>query len=303
MLAAPSLVHLDLVAAVTAVTGQRPRVLTLDDGAQLPSGALDPSERSLQSAMNRQVKHLTGLTVGHAEQLYTFVDRGQPIDQPGHISIGYMGLAREQPDRLHPAAGWQDWYDYFPWEDCRKGTPLQHEGFIQHLQVWAATEPALHDLRLERLAVAFGLGGVAWSEELILQRYELLYEAGLVPESPWHAGDADAAITGLAMRYDHRRVLATGIARIRAKVKYRPVVFELLPEAFTLLQLQQTVEALAGRLLHKPNFRRLIAQQDLIEETDEWVVPPRGRPARLHRFRPQVLAERAAAGSSLPRTR
>ena len=69
------------------------------------------------------------------------------------------------------------------------------------------------------------------------------------------------------MLADHRRILATGIARLRAKIKYRPVVFELMPREFTLLQLQQTVEALAGRRLHKQNFRRLIEQQELVEET------------------------------------
>jgi hypothetical protein len=79
-----------------------------------------------------------------------------------------------------------------------------------------------------------------WNEDLILQRYELLFEAGL------------------AMTWDHRHILATGIARLRAKIKYRPVVFELIPPAFTLLQLQRSVEAIAGRLVHKQNFRRLI---------------------------------------------
>ena len=60
---------------------------------------------------------------------------------------------------------------------------------------------------------------------------------------------------------DHRRILATAIARLRGKIKYRPIVFELMPPSFTLLQLQRTVEALAGVRLHKPNFRRLVEQQ------------------------------------------
>jgi hypothetical protein len=73
-------------------------------------------------------------------------------------------------------------------------------------------------------------------------------------------------LPGAAMSNDHRRILATGMARLRAKIKYRPVVFELMPEEFSLLQLQQTVEALAGRGLHKQNFRRLIEQQALVED-------------------------------------
>ena len=99
---------------------------------------------------------------------------------------------------------------------------------------------------------------------------------------------------------DSRRILATGMARLRAKIKYRPVVFELMPPEFTLLQLQQTVEALAGRGLHKQNFRRLIEQQDLVEETGQLTVGSAGRPAKLFRFRSDVLLERAISGSKLP---
>jgi hypothetical protein len=73
-----------------------------------------------------------------------------------------------------------------------------------------------------------------------------------------------------------------------------------MPPAFTLLQLQRTVEALAGRLLHKQNFSRLIDQQDLVEETGEVTTETGGRPAKLFRFRGEVLAERAVAGSKLP---
>ena len=91
-------------------------------------------------------------------------------------------------------------------------------------------------------------------------------------------------------------------SRARAKIKYRPVVFELMPAQFTLLQLQQAVEALAGRGLHKQNFRRLIEQQDLVEETGDMASGTAGRPA-MFRFRRDVLLERAIAGSKLPLSR
>ena len=92
----------------------------------------------------------------------------------------------------------------------------------------------------------------------------------------------------MTMRHDHRRILATGIARLRAKIKYRPIVFELMPEEFTLLQLQRAVEALAGRPLHKQNFRRLIDQQGLVEETGAISAETGGRPAKLYRFRREI---------------
>ncbi len=144
--------------------------------------------------------------------------------------------------------------------------------------------------------------GASWNEELVLERYELLYEAGLVAEAArdlgrerrWTAGD-----TGARDGVDHRRILATAIGRLRGKIKYRPVVFELMPPAFTLLQLQRTVEALAGVRLHKQNFRRLVEQQGLVEETGAMSAATGGRPARLVRFRREVLLERPAPGLRL----
>ena len=103
----------------------------------------------------------------------------------------------------------------------------------------------------------------------------------------------------MAMASDHRRILATAIGRLRGKIKYRPVVFELMPPAFTLLQLQRTVEALAGVRLHKQNFRRLVEQQGLVEETGAMSAATGGRPARLVRFRREVLLERPAPGLRL----
>lgn len=153
--------------------------------------------------------------------------------------------------------------------------------------------------------MTFGLDGQEWNEELVLQRYELLFEAGLVHEA-WRDGvsaPADAVLLGTAMDNDHRRILATGMARLRAKIKYRPVVFELMPDEFSLLQLQQTVEALAGRCLHKQNFRRLIEQHALVEETGQMISAAAGRPAKLFRFRGNVMLERAIAGNKLPLSR
>jgi hypothetical protein len=77
------------------------------------------------------------------------------------------------------------------------------------------------------------------------------------------------------------------------------VVFELMAPTFTLLDLQRAVEALAGRRLHKQNFRRLVAEQGLVEGTGQFSTPVRGRPAELFRFRRDVLRERPAPGLRL----
>ena len=115
-----------------------------------------------------------------------------------------------------------------------------------------------------------------------------------------HEPGSASPVPGEAMILDHRRILATGMARLRAKIKYRPVFFELMPESFTLLQLQQTVEALAGRRLHKQNFRRLIDAQALVEDTGAVAQDTGGRPAKLFRYRRAVQTERAVAATRLP---
>ena len=140
----------------------------------------------------------------------------------------------------------------------------------------------------------------------MLERYELLFEAGLLPEALRDAQPPVSKVRlapGQPMALDHRRILATAIGRLRGKIKYRPVIFELMPASFTLLDLQRTVEALSGVRLHKQNFRRLVEMQGLVEETGEVATETGGRPARLVRFRREVLVERPAPGVRLPRLR
>jgi len=299
-------VHAELVAVLVAVTNGEPRVLTTDDARALPAGPFELSHRSLQAGLRAWVEEQTHHPLGYVEQLYTFAD-GDRSDESGArvMSVSYLGLTREAGETGVAQVGWQDWYRYFPWEDRRMGTPaLVEELIVPRLAAWCEdhADTAVRARRRQRAAITFGLEGSPWNEDMVLQRYELLFEAGLVPEAA-RRGGGGAVVPGEPMRHDHRRILATGIARLRAKIKYRPVVFELMPAQFTLLQLQLAVEALAGRGLHKQNFRRLIEQQALVEETGEMATGTAGRPAKLFRFRRDVLLERAIAGSKLPLSR
>jgi hypothetical protein len=303
----PDQLSTELIAVIVAVTAGQPRVLTIGHGAALPSGSFESGHRTLQAGLRSWVERQTHQPLGYVEQLYTFADSDRRTDPgrseagsvlAGHrvMSVSYLGLTRET-QVSGEEAGWQSWYRYFPWEDHRDGAPALAGDLAAALLAWADTQA-----RRQRVAITFGLDGRTWNEELVLQRYELLYEAGLVQE--WHrrhAPDAAPALKpGDAMALDHRRILATGIARLRTKIKYRPVFFELMAESFTLLQLQQTVEALAGRRLHKQNFRRLIDAQNLVEETGAISPDTGGRPAKLFRFRGDVQDERAIAGTKLP---
>jgi len=302
-------VSADLIAVVIAVTNGEPRVLTIGQAGALPSGPFELGHRSLQSGLRDWVEQQTRHPLGYIEQLYTFADRDRAANGSAQrvVSISYLALTREEQAASADKAAWRNWYDYFPWEDHRAGVPSAlPDVIVPRLKAWAdaADDRPMHHDRWQRAAIAFGLDGYAWNEELVLQRYELLYEAAFVEEADRrHGPDIPQSVFGRAMQADHRRILATGIARLRAKIKYRPVVFELMQPVFTLLQLQRSVEALAGRLVHKQNFRRLVEQQELVEETGAMSTDTGGRPAKLFRFRHGVLAERAVAGTKLPLSR
>jgi hypothetical protein len=301
----PDQVLISLDAVIVAVTDAEPRVLVITEGdaAALPSGPLDlVAHPTLERGMRGWVSQQTGLALGHVEQLYTFGDRFRdPREHAGGprvISAAYLALVRESGLAPGFEAAWADWYAFLPWEDWRHGRPaLLEHSLAPALEAWARGEPQ----QQERARGCFALEGRAWDPERTLERYELLWEAGLVGEARAHGSRADALPLGLPMARDHRRILATALGRLRGKLKYRPLVFELLPERFTLGQLQHVVEALAGQVLHTQNFRRLIAAAGLVEATGHSTHATGGRPAALFRFRRGVLSERPAPGVGLPK--
>lgn len=313
-------VEIGLNAAIVAVRDDEPLALVVrgeTDGQPgghdaLPFGPFSPLEhRTLEIGLRSWVEAQTGLDLGYVEQLYTFGDRGRHAEpdnsDPHTVSIGYLALTRI-PDAAAPSRGaWRSWYSYFPWEDWRQGKPAVLTDVIEpRLTEWAkrpanGSEPARPLSTQQRLRICFGMDGGSWDEEKMLDRFELLYEAGLIEEARRDGREAAAGWPevpklGQAMRADHRRILATALGRVRAKIKYRPVVFELMPDEFTLFELQKTVEAILGPHLHKQNFRRLVEGGGLVEPTGEVRAKTGGRPAKLFRFRREVLLERPAPG-------
>jgi hypothetical protein len=313
-------IEIGLTAAIVAVEDGEPAILVAGDDetgeprAGLPFGPFDPlAHRTFEIGLRAWVEAQTGLRVGYVEQLYTFGDRGRhagPADEAHMVSVGYLALTR-MPETAagskKAGAGFEPWYRFFPWEDWREKRPAILETIIPLLNEWTAPPHGELGRALgwrERLRLCFGTGGVPWDEEKVLDRYEMLYEAGLIEEAKRDGREAALKRSrlpalGEPMRFDHRRILATAIARLRAKLKYRPVVFELMPAEFTLTELQHTVEAISGRLVHKQNFRRLVESAALVEPTGETSTETGGRPAALFRFRREVLAERPAPGLRL----
>jgi hypothetical protein len=284
----------ELAAVVLTVTGTSPRLLvTGKDLPALPTGGLDAvADRTLDAAVRHWVAAQTGLELGYVEQLYTFGDLGRDAhSDERRLTITYLAFVRGS----EAAAGWPDLYALFPWEDRRGGEPA--DDLVDLLEQWAQHAPGT---RRERVDTTFGLNGSPWDPVKALERYELLYEAGMVGEAH-RAGNPGPAALGVECALDHRRIMATALSRVRGKLTYRPLVFELLPPTFTLSRLQQVVEALIGVRLHTQNFRRLVDATGLVDGTGRHETPARGRPAELFSFRKEVLRERAAPGLRIPR--
>jgi len=315
----PEAVAVGLAAAILAVRADEPMVAVRPgtDGARpaedaLPCGLFSPSQHdSLEAGLRNWVQRQAGVELGAVRQICTFASQdGRAASNHPVVAVSYLGLV--SPDGCSQAgpAGWRRWYAYFPWEDWRHGKP---DCLAQHIEprlaAWARISPAHCEAqvpgeapdRSERVRLCFGLGGVAWDGEKTLERYELLCEAGLIAAVDTGAEPPNAWARALPrlrdpILGDQARVLASAVGELRRSIKCSPAIFELMPETFTLFELQKTVEAILGPHLHKQNFRRLVESGGLVEPTDAHRLRTGGRPARLYRFRRGVLLERLAPG-------
>lgn len=93
-----------------------------------------------------------------------------------------------------------------------------------------------------------------------------------------------------ALAFDHAQILETALTRLRGKVRYEPIGFELLPAKFTLSQLQHLYEAVLQAALDKRNFRKKILGMGLLVALDERSQGGAHRPAQLFRFDPKKYA-------------
>ena len=302
-------VRIGLSAVVIALRDRKACVLTTpgeDGDAALPFGPFDPArDRTFERALRDFVTAQTGFRLGFVEQLYTFGDLGRasPRATPGperrrEVSVGYLALTA---DAAQAEARWTPVLDIFPWEDRRDGPPACLAPLVADLTAWAADD-SRRQARIETLFAT--TPAHRWNEGRVLDRYELLYEAGLAAEA---ARDQDrpplAAAPGRAMASDHRRILATGLGRLRSKLKYRPVLFDLMPATFTLSELQIAAEAVTGLSLHKQNFRRGVERTGLVEPTGRLSAATGGRPAELFRVIDGDLSTGEALGLPLPAQR
>ena len=256
----------------------------------LPTITFDPgTDRTLEIGFRSRIADQFGINLGYAEQLYTFGNQGRNIakesDGIREISIAYLTLV--QHSRV-TSGEWVKWYDLLPWEDFRGGTPeILKNKILPNLETWSKKL----SINAERFHLAFGSKKTSWVPDKSHDRFELLFEAKIISESAPKGQGIGPVVWG-----DHRRILASALSRIRGKIRYRPIIFELMPETFTLFELQRAVEALSGVLLHKQNFRRLLEQGGFVEPTGKTKAQTGGRPAELYAFRREVLFERPELG-------
>jgi hypothetical protein len=295
-----------LTAAIVAVRAGEPVVAVVPAQRMpeeaLPSGPFCPSEhRTLEGAVAAWAHAQAGVEVGFLHQLCTLADCPEVDAVRPTLSVSYLALVgpRQCSDRTQ--AKWRSWYAFLPWEDWRYGRPECLGEIMRRLGAWAAQEEppcaaAPPSDRGQRIRAAFGAAGTGWDEAQVLDRYQLLQEAGIV-----EAAAPDGAALHLPrlvhpLLGDQGRLLARAIGELRRALKSSPVVFELMPDEFTLFELQKTVEAVLGPHLHKQNFRRMVESGGLVEPTGSHRLRTGGRPARLYRFRSNVVYERAAPG-------
>ena len=109
-------------------------------------------------------------------------------------------------------------------------------------------------------------------------------------QTPVDAGSDAAAVRWWpvaerpALAFDHDRILGYALERLRTKLEYTTVGFQLLPKKFTLSQLQRVYETILGRELDKRNFRRKMLLLNILKPLDEWAKDGPNRPAQLYRF-------------------
>jgi len=147
-------------------------------------------------------------------------------------------------------------------------------------------ETGVDNMRLEQL-YTFGDVGRDPRERVITVSYYAL--ANLGDHAVKAATDArHATWFGVdelpTLAFDHKHILEVALERLKGKVRYQPIGFELLPEKFTLTKLQRLYEKILERLLDKRNFRKKILGMDLLIETEEIEQDVAHRAARLYRF-------------------
>ncbi|ACX68476.1 NUDIX hydrolase [Paenibacillus sp. Y412MC10] len=219
----------------------------------LPGGFVQPSETTEQAAA-RELREETSVDDVYLEQLYTFSDIGRD-PRTWVMSCSYMALINS--DKLELRAGDDaadaSWFKV-SYRLLREQKELMEDGYVKTLE---------YELKL------------SGEEELsaVVARTLTVKTTSTSTEYKIVSND------GLA--FDHAKIIACAIERLRGKVNYTDIALHLMPKLFTLTELQQVYEVIMDKELLKAAFRRKVA--DLVAETDHYTENAGHRPSRLYR--------------------
>ncbi|WP_017812970.1 MULTISPECIES: NUDIX hydrolase [Paenibacillus] len=224
----------------------------------LPGGFVGMKE-SLDEAAARELRSETGLNEIYMEQLYTW---GEVERDPRTrvISTSYMALVDSSTQQVRAGEDAQDarWFElnYRVMQETKT-----------HLPEGCRLEKEVH-IRLRHQDIE--LSGVV----KVTRTY-----CGTITGVHWEVLQSE----GIA--FDHAKMIAYGVERLRSKIEYTDIVFNLMPPLFTLSALQQVYETILDRELLAPAFRRKIAPR--VMATNEYTRDAGHRPSQLYRFRPE----------------
>lgn len=220
----------------------------------LPGGFVRPNETTEQAAA-RELREETGVDNVYLEQLYTFSDIGRD-PRTWVMSCSYMALINS--DQLELKAGDDAaeaaWFK-LSYRLLRERKELVEDGYVKTLE---------YELKLS-----------SEGEELSA------VVARTVTARATSTGTDYSIISNDGLAFDHAKIIACAIERLRGKVNYTDIALHLMPKLFTLTELQQVYEVIMDKELLKAAFRRKVA--DLVTETDHYTENAGHRPSRLYR--------------------
>lgn len=227
----------------------------------LPGGFVKMDE-SLDEAALRELKEETNIDDIYMEQLYTWGDVGRD-PRTRVISTAYMSLVDSSTLNVKASDD----------ADDAKWFTVSAKTFQEQKNV---TENGYILQQLIRLSLSNDeddLSAVIKTEKIVEGKVTKIKRE--VIESP------DIA-------FDHAKIIEYGLERLRNKIEYTDIAFNLMPDLFTLTELQQVYEVILGRELLKANFRRKIA--NMVIETNKYTRDSGHRPSKLFRFNPNWIS-------------